>query len=216
MTDNMKMNDEKVSEAMKEVSFFKKVNFFQILILLVVVLVGYFAYMYKGEFVVATVNGKPVTRYELMTELEKQGAKQSLDSIIIQKLIAEKSAKENIKVSKEDIAGEIKKIQETLKGQGMELDQALEARGLTMESLIKQIKLQKELEKLVGSNVKVTDEQVKEYLTANADSFSPDLSDDDKTKQAKEVLTQQQVSSSIYTYIETLKTEAKINYLKKY
>ncbi|MDA1337785.1 MAG: SurA N-terminal domain-containing protein, partial [bacterium] len=119
MENRKEMNQEKVSSVKNVVSFVKKVNFFQILILLVLVLVGFFAYKYKGEFIVATVNGKPITRIELMKELEKQGAKQALDSIIVQRLIAEKAKNENIEISNEDVAAEIKNIKEMLTAQGL-------------------------------------------------------------------------------------------------
>ncbi len=130
------MSESKISPVTKAMTFIKKVNFFQILMLLVLVVLGYFAYVYRGEFVVATVNGKPITRYQLMTELEKQGATQALDSIIIQKLITTKAQEKKIEVSNEIVATEIKTIKETLKAQGMELDQALQAQGMTMESFI--------------------------------------------------------------------------------
>lgn len=216
MEDQKEMNEEKVSVVKKVFTFIKKVNFFQILILLVVVGIGALGYKYRGEIIVATVNGKPVTRYELVKELEKQGATQALDSIIIQKLIAEKAMEKNIEISNETIASEIKTIKESLTAQGMELDQALQAQGMTMESLVMQIKLQKELEKLVEGTVAVTDEQVNQYVIDNVAAFAEGMSEDAKKVQAKEDLTKQQLSAGIYTYVDSLKTDAKINYLKKY
>ena len=210
------MTQSKVSAVSKVMTFIKKVNFFQILILLVLVVVGYFGYMYRGEFVVATVNGKLVTRYQLMKELEKQGATQALDSIIIQKLITAKAQEKKIEISNDVVATEIKTIKETLKGQGMELDQALQAQGMTMESLIMQIKLQKQLEKLVEGTVKVTDEQVKKYIADNVALFTEGMTEEAKVAQAKVDLQKQQLNTGIYTYIEKLKTDAKINYLKKF
>ena len=92
MEEQKEMNKEKVSKIKNITGFVKKVNFFQILILLVIIGIVIFGYKYRGEFIVATVNGKPVTRLELISELEKQGASKALDSIIVQKLIAEKAA----------------------------------------------------------------------------------------------------------------------------
>ena len=210
------MNIENVSAIKKVIVFVQKINFFQILILLIIVVAGIFGYKYRSEFIVATVNGKPITRFELMKELEKQGATQALDSIIIQKLIAEKSKEKNIEISNEAVASEIKNIQGTLKEQGLELDQALQAQGMTMESLVLQIKVQKQLEKLVEGTIKVTDEQVTSYVKDNAVAFAEGMSEDAKIAQAKVELQKQQLSAGIFTYIESLKTEAKINYLKKF
>lgn len=151
-----------------------------------------------------------------MKELEKQGATQALDSIIIQKLITAKAQEKKIEISNDVVATEIKTIKETLKGQGMELDQALQAQGMTMESLIMQIKLQKQLEKLVEGTVKVTDEQVKKYIADNVALFTEGMTEEAKVAQAKVDLQKQQLNTGIYTYIEKLKTDAKINYLKKF
>lgn len=216
MEDRKEMNQEKVSLVKNVVSFVKKVNFFQILMLLVIVVVAFFAYKYKGELIVATVNGKPITRIELMKELEKQGAKQALDSIIVQRLIAEKAKNENIEISNEDVATEIKNIKEMLTAQGLELEQALTAQGMTMETLITQIKLQKELEKMVSGDINITDEQITEYITANAESLASITNEDEKKAAAKKTLISQQSSSLIGPFIEKLKTDAKINYLKSY
>ena len=210
------MNIENVSAIKKVIVFVQKINFFQILILLIIVVAGIFGYKYRSEFIVATVNGKPITRFELMKELEKQGATQALDSIIIQKLIAEKSKEKNIEISNEAVASEIKNIQGTLKEQGLELDQALQAQGMTMESLVLQIKVQKQLEKLVEGTIKVTDEQVTSYVKDNAVAFAEGMSEDAKIAQAKVELQKQQLNAGIFTNIESLKTEAKINYLKKF
>ena len=85
-----------------------------------------------------------------------------------------------------------------------------------MESLVLQIKVQKQLEKLVEGTIKVTDEQVTSYVKDNAVAFAEGMSEDAKIAQAKVELQKQQLSAGIFTYIESLKTEAKINYLKKF
>ena len=144
---------DEVSRDKKVPSFVSKVNFKQLVPLFLVLLVVAGLYYYRSEFVVATVNGKPITRHQMLTEFEKNGADQVLDSIVIQTLIKQKVKEEGIEISNEDIAAEIKNIKELVESQGLEFNQALEMQGLTMEELISQVMLQKQLEKLIEKEI---------------------------------------------------------------
>ena len=45
----------------------------------------------RGLFVVALVNGEPISRIEVIKALEKQGGKATLDSLVTKKLIAQEA-----------------------------------------------------------------------------------------------------------------------------
>jgi len=207
---------DEVSSDKKVPSFVSKVNFKQLIPLLLVLLVVAGLYYYRSEFVVATVNGKPITRHQMLTEFEKNGADQVLDSIVIQTLIKQKVKEEGIEISNEDIAAEIKNIKELVESQGLEFNQALEMQGLTMEELISQVMLQKQLEKLLESSVPaVTEEEVQAFITENAAYFET-IPVEEQLKQAEEQIKQQKVGETASKYIEDLKTEAKIKYVREY
>lgn len=181
-----------------------------------VVVVAVLLYTYKGLFVAAMVNGQPVSRLSVISQLEKQGGKQALSNVITEDLVMQEAQKRHITVSQSDIDGQIKKIEDSLKGQGVTLDDALAARGLTRQDLVDQIKLQGLLDKMVGTNVKVTDDDVQAYIDKNQDSLPKDLSDDDLKKQVRQQLEQQQLQDKTQAFLSDLQKKASIQYFVSY
>lgn len=181
-----------------------------------VVVLAVLLYAYKGLFVAAMVNGQPVSRLSVISQLEKQGGKQALSNVITEDLVMQEAQKRHITVSQSDIDGQIKKIEDSLKGQGVTLDDALAARGLTRQDLVDQIKLQGLLDKMVGTNVKVTDDDVQAYIDKNQDSLPKDLSDDDLKKQVRQQLEQQQLQDKTQAFLSDLQKKASIQYFVSY
>src|SRR3989344_3487745 len=58
----------------------------QWLLVLILVAIG-LAYYFKGFFVAALVNGQPILRWSVITEVEKQGGQEVLDRKITEALI---------------------------------------------------------------------------------------------------------------------------------
>ncbi|MDP2649265.1 MAG: hypothetical protein Q8P10_00315, partial [bacterium] len=65
----------------------------KIFIGLIVVILAVGAFFLKGLFVAALVNGEPITRVAIISELEKQGGKQALSSLVNQVLILQEAKK---------------------------------------------------------------------------------------------------------------------------
>ena len=70
-----------------------------------VVLIIVALFFAKGFFVAATVNGSPVSRWSVIKQLEKEGGKQALESIIDKKLIEAELTKQKITVTQEEVDG---------------------------------------------------------------------------------------------------------------
>lgn len=194
------------------VSFKKIFTKKRIITTLVVILVIVGLYFSRSLIFAAWVNGKPVYRYSLVRELEKQGGKQVLASLIEQSLISSEAKKSNITVSSVEIEAEIKKIEETISGQGISLDEALNLRGMTRNDLKSQIKTQKIVEKVLASKILITDQEVKDYFNANKTLFGQNPVFDKVKDQVKAQLFQQKLSEQYNTWITDLKAKAKILY----
>lgn len=194
------------------VSFKKIFTKKRIITTLVVILVIVGLYFSRSLIFAAWVNGKPVYRYSLVRELEKQGGKQVLASLIEQSLISSEAKKSNITVSSVEIEAEIKKIEETISGQGISLDEALNLRGMTRKDLEKQIGTQKIVEKVLASKILITDQEVKDYFNANKTLFGQNPVFDKVKDQVKTQLFQQKLSEQYNTWITDLKAKAKILY----
>ncbi len=184
----------------------------RVITFLVIVLVLTGVYFSRSLIFAAWVNGKPVYRYSLVRELEKQGGKQVLASLVEQALISAEAKKSNVTISEIEIETEIKKIEETISGQGISLDEALNLRGMTRKDLEKQISTQKIVEKILASKILLTDQEVKDYFNANKTLFGQNPVFDKVKDQVRAQLFQQKLSEQYNTWITDLKTKAKILY----
>lgn len=187
----------------------------------VIAVVGFvviLAALYFGRtyLLAASVNGEVITRISVIGELEKRYGKASLESLVTEVLIAQEAKKNNITVSNEDVDNEMKKIEESVKAQGQDLDTLLTLQGLSREDLVKQIKNQKIIEKVLASKVEPTDQEVDEYITKNKDSFPKDQKPEDIKASVKEQLRQQKLSTEFQTWIDSVKKDAKIQYFTNY
>lgn len=192
---------------------FNKRNF---LILLGIAVVVGLLYYFKGLFVVALVNGQPITRLDLIQELEKRGGKQMLSSLITQTLIEQEAKKKNIDVSQKEIDEEIKKVEDNLKKQGQNLDSALAFQGLTRYDFIKQIRIQKLAEKMLSKDIKVSDKEISDYIKQNNAGVPKDMTPAEVTASAKQQLQQQKLGSKAQAWLADLQAKAKIQYFVSY
>ena len=175
-----------------------------------------FGYFLKGFFVAALVNGRPISRLRVVTELEKRQGLGVLDSIITEELIKQEARKKGIKISSKDIDTEIKSIEDSLKSQKQTLDEILKAQGMTKKDLRKNIEIQKMIEKLLADKYTVTDEEVQKYIDDNKSTFPEGTNLEEVKTIVKQQLIQQKVSTEFQTWISALKKASKINILVKY
>lgn len=178
----------------------------------VLLLILYFG---KSYIVVATVDGYPITRYSVVSELEKQGGQQVLDSLVTRALIINKASNEGVSVDQEDVDKEVKALEEQLSTQGLTLDQALEMQGQTKNDLFESIRVQMMVEKLLGGDIQVSDEEVSNYYSENKE-FYADASFEEVSESIRQQLYQQQLSQKYQEWLETLRSEASIKYLLEY
>jgi len=181
-----------------------------LILFLVVVVAGFSGFYFKNKFISATVNSSPVWRYKVVKELEKQAGKQVIEMIITKKLIAQEAKKQGIKVTKEEVAEEMKKIEDSL---GKNMDAMMEAQGLNKEDLREEIELQKLMEKMVAQDgSEITEEEIDEYIVENVEYLGASPIDEETRGQIREQLKQQKMTESIQTWMKEIKDKAKVVY----
>lgn len=142
-----------------------------ILVLLVVAGLIYFG----GKVLfVASVNGQLVNRLSVVKELEKQGGKKTLDSIILKTLINQEAKKRKLSIPQSEIDAEMKKIEVNVSSQGSTLDALLAQQGMTKDDLVGEIKLQLLVTKMVDDNISVTDKEADDYIASQKSQLSLD------------------------------------------
>jgi len=180
-----------------------------------VVVILVLAYIFKGQFLAASVNGELISRHTVISELESASGKAALNSLITEKLVGQAAKNKNISIGDDEVNSEIKKIEDSVKAQGGTLAEALAAQGMTMEALRKQIVINKELEKLLADKVSVADSEVDKYIADNKITLTKGQETAEKA-QIKESLRQQKMSAEASTFIDSLRAAAKIKYFVNY
>lgn len=179
---------------------------------LVILLLLLTLYTFKGQFVVALVNGRPIFRTTLISELEKQAGQKVLDSLITRSLVLQEAGKQKVTVSNEEVNKEIKSLEDNFTKQGQSLDQLLAAQGMVRKDLEEQIRLQKIVEKILIKEVTVSDQEIKDYFDKNKDSLYKTSKFEDVREEIKKQLEQEKLSEKVQTWISSLRESAKINY----
>ncbi len=200
----------------KVIAKLPKKIFLYIFILLVVAGVIYFG---GKVFYAASVNGQLINRFSVIKDLEKQGGKKTLDTIILKTLINQEAKKRKLAVSQQEIDAELQKIEKNVTSQGSTLDALLLQQGMTRSDLIGEIKLQLLVTKMVDKNISVSAKEVDEYLANQNSQNSLDPSQTtpglDRV-QAQTAVRQQKLQGEIQKFVADLKAKAKINYFLKY
>ena len=184
-----------------------KAKIFPIIIILLAVL-----YFFKGQFIIALVNGKPIFRQTLIKELEKQAGKKALEAIITKTLISQKAKTENIQVSEEEINEEVQKIEESLTAQGQDLNQLLKQQGMSQENLKEELRIQKIVEKIATKDIQITEDEIASFIAERKDFYPPDQKPEELNEQVKKQLMEQKTGQAVQSWIAKLQEEANITY----
>lgn len=193
----------------------KKVYLY-VLILVLVATAGYFA---RKTFFVASVNGQLINRFTVVKDLEKQGGKKVLETIVLKTLINQEAKKRKVTVTQDEVDKELLKIESNVTSQGATLDALLAQQGMTKSDLVGEIKLQLLVTKMVEKNVTVSEKEIDEYLASQEAQLSLDSTQPTpglNRVQAQAAVRQQKLQSEIQSFVADLKAKAKINYFINY
>jgi len=181
---------------------------------IIILLVALALWFLRSQIIVAMVNGKPITRFKLISELEKQGASQILDSLVTMELVNQAINEADIKVDDQEIADQMAEIEATLASQNQNLDDILAMQNLTREDIEKDIKLNLQVDKILADKIQVTDEEVMEYFETNKEILGEDANFEEMKKDIEAQVIQEKRSAAQQEWLETLRSEANIRYLK--
>lgn len=173
----------------------------------VIVIAAILLYFKTGWFIAATVNGSPITNFELLSRMNRQYRKQTLTQLIDEKIIMLEMQKNRIVVSKSDIDQRLSQIEVNVGGAAA-LDGLLLQQGQTRADVVQQLKFQLGLEKMYGSQATVSAEEITQYLEQNKSQLTATDSAGQR-KEAEDILRQQKFSQVFNSEFEKLKESAK-------
>lgn len=186
-------------------------NVYSIMGVLIVLFTAF--YLYRDSFVAASVNGRPITRIQVIRDLEKRAGEQALDSLITKTLINQKAKEEKIIISSNQISTELEKIKTSLLAQGQSFEQFLALQGYEEQDFVDELELRLKLEALLQNKIAITEEEIDKYIEDNSSFFTEEQTSKPNFRESiKDQLKNQKLSSQIQPFIEELRTTAKIEY----
>ncbi|BCJ87137.1 peptidylprolyl isomerase [Effusibacillus dendaii] len=118
----------------------------------------------------ATVGTQKITHAQLLSELEKGGGKIFLTNLIDEEVINQAAKKNNITVTDQEVQDEIKKLKSQFPSEDA-FNQSLAEQGTNLEELAHHQKVQLEFQKLATKDVKLTDDEIKQYYNSHLSDY---------------------------------------------
>ncbi len=169
----------------------------------------------KGLFIAAMVNGSPISRLSVIQELERGSGKAALESLIIEKLINNEASKKGIVITDDQVNVEVANAEAQIKSQGGTLVEALTSQGMSLDTLKKQIAIQKKLESLLADKIQVSEADITKYITDNKVEI-PKGEETNYNNQIAQEIRQQKLSAESKALVDSLKAANTIRYFVSY
>lgn len=183
-------------------------NLRRLIIVVVVVGLALLVYYKRSWFVAATVNGSPISNFELLSRLNSQFRTQMLNQMVNEKIIFDEAKRNNVQVSDSEIDQKISEYEKNVGGKDS-FDALLEQQGQTRDSLREQIKIQLTIEKLYGKEATVSADEVNKFIADNKSQLTASDSAGQQ-KEATDDLKQQKLSDIFRQKFQSLRDSAKI------
>ena len=135
--------------------------------------------------IVATIDGEPVTLFELRQfagktirgrDVTSEDAGRLLDALILEKIIDMEAKAQGLSVPDSEIDAYIEDVKQRNKLDEMQLRQALEAQGIDYESYRAQIRAEVQRQRLIAREIRgkvnISPEEIERYYEANKEQYA--------------------------------------------
>jgi len=209
--ESMESLDSKTSSTPFKLEVVSRKTKITLIVLAIAALLGIILFANRGFFIAGLVNGEPISRIEVIQELEKQQGAGVLNRLIDRKLIIQEADKQKVTVTQEEIDAKRKEIVDQVSsGNEENFKQILTAQGLTQESFIEELRIQLYVEKMLEEKTHVTDEEFNQFVKDNPDLLANAENEKDSKAQIREQLKQQKLQTEYNTWMESLRNNGNI------
>lgn len=195
------IKENKVSE-----SVFSKKN----LVIAGLIVIAVLFWFLKNYLIVATVNGQPVSRFELNQRLYGQYGSTVVDQLVNERLLLGAVRQKGIFITADEIENKVKEIEKSLDGK-MTLDQALAAQGMSVTTFKRQLEIQLSVEKMFAKEATVSSGELAEYIKNNKEMFATATDTAKLNADVENFLKQQKVTKLYEEWFNKIKKDAKIS-----
>ena len=177
------------------------------LVIIILVVIGYFCYKTNSWPIAAIVGGKVITRFEVTQDLMKTYGKEEVENKITERLIRNELDRMNIKITDDEKNAKIEEIKKSL-GEGVNFEELLQGRGMSVDQFKDQLGLQMRVEKGLADKITVSEEEVSKYLVDNKSFIT--ATGEAATLQAREAVRITKLQDEIGKWIDDLKAKASV------
>lgn len=189
-------------------TFSRKISRKNLILIAIFILVA-LLWKFRSNFIVAMVNGQPISRWQLNDRMMKKFGGQTLDSIINERLILAAARQKGIFIKSEDIDARTKQIEQRLNGK-ISLDDALKAQGLTRDDFKKELEIQLSIEKMFDKEATVAASEIDDYLAKNGQAYKDATDPGAVREDVKSMLSQQKVNDLFEKWFADVSKNAKV------
>ena len=154
---------------------FKKVGnkkiYLSIMGISLIIAVFFISTAFSKQDVVASVDGKEISKNDLYDVLVGQYGPEALSALIDNKIIEMEADKKKVTVSDKEIDAELQVYTDSYGGEEA-LQSVLDQTGITVDALKTDIESYIKLEKLLEPLIEITDEELQAYFEENKESFN--------------------------------------------
>ena len=125
---------------------------------------------FSGDETVASVGDAEISKDALYEKMVAASGAATLDAMISNEVINQEAAAADVKVTQEELDAEMAVYEESY-GSTEALEQALAASGMTVTDLEEEMEIYLKVEKIIGPDIEITDEQINTYFEENKESF---------------------------------------------
>jgi len=181
---------------------------YQVTEVAVAVLLTILVLQFRYLLIPAEVNGTVIPSWQYVNALHQSAGRDVLNQLIVENLIRQKAKESNFVVSSSDVDAEMAGLEEQFAASGG-LDSILAVQGMSRDDLRAQMELNLMVEGLLADEVSVTDEEVEEYYTNNAELYEA-VSGEEARAEIRAQLRETKLQQQVGTWIQDLQATAEV------
>lgn len=125
---------------------------------------------FSGDETVASVGDAEITKDELYDKMVASAGAATLDSMISTEVVNQEAENADVEVTQEELDAEMAIYEESYGGTEA-LEQALASSGMSIADLEAEMETYLKVEKIIGPDIEITDEQINTYFEENKETF---------------------------------------------
>lgn len=208
-----KSSQKKPKERKERISkILKSLAFWIVLFVISLIVVDYVVQYLNYHASVAVVNGERISRNDFYDKLEQRYGTSIVSQMIDEVLVYQEAETEGVTITDEEIQEQIDELEEQYGGEDI-LNEELKALGITREQLRRQIETTLLVERMLQSEIEITDEEAQNFFDEYKETLFPDdenITFEEAQEEVEDTLMDQKIAEEVQPWLSALRGNASI------